>query len=82
VGHLHQFVTFCVKNGENITYYWGGAGREYGFAFVLTQSDMVFRRAQEPLDDRKTTMSYWNLLIEYNSSWARERLPGEGFFAS
>ncbi|GAU99492.1 hypothetical protein RvY_10486 [Ramazzottius varieornatus] len=64
------------KNGENITYYYGSAGREYGFAFVLKQSDMVFRRAQEPLDERRFSTSYWNLLIEYNSTWAKERLPG------
>ncbi|OWA52215.1 putative Voltage-dependent calcium channel subunit alpha-2/delta-2 [Hypsibius exemplaris] len=64
------------KNGENITYYYGGAGGEYGFAFVLTKSDQIYRRAQEPQDYRHNTTSFWNLLIEYNSTLARDKLPG------
>lgn len=36
----------------------------------------VFRRAQEPTDKTKYEKSYFNLLIEYNSELAREKLPG------
>ncbi|XP_055337095.1 voltage-dependent calcium channel subunit alpha-2/delta-3-like [Paramacrobiotus metropolitanus] len=62
------------RNNENVTYYYASAGDEYSFAFVLANSDMVFRRAQEPLDDRQNTQSYWNLLIEYNTTHARTQI--------
>jgi hypothetical protein len=35
-----------------------------------------FRRAQEPVDKSKYEKSYFNLLIEYNSTIARRELPG------
>ena len=36
----------------------------------------VFRRAQEPSDKSRYDKSYFNLLIEYNSTLARRQLPG------
>ena len=36
----------------------------------------MFRRAQEPSDKSRYDKSYFNLLIEYNSSLARGQLPG------
>ena len=59
------------------TYYYAGlSDSEYSFAFSLSDTDKVFRRAQEPTDKSPYGKSYFNLLIEYNSTVAREELPG------
>ena len=39
-------------------------------------SIQVFRRSQAPPDYNQTVNSYFNLLIEYNSTLARRQLPG------
>lgn len=36
----------------------------------------IFRRAQEPEDKTQYEKSYFNLLIEYNSTTAQEQFPG------
>ncbi|CAH1773823.1 unnamed protein product [Owenia fusiformis] len=61
------------------TYYYAAMNdSEYAFAFNLADTDKVFRRSQEPIE-RPTVpekKSYFNLLIEYNSTLARKELPG------
>ena len=36
----------------------------------------VFRRVQEPINKEEYEKSYFNLIIEYNSTIAREKYPG------
>ncbi|XP_070555607.1 voltage-dependent calcium channel subunit alpha-2/delta-2-like [Ptychodera flava] len=49
----------------------------YAFAFNLADSDMTFRRTHEPDDTlrKKLPVSYFNLLIEYDSPLGRSVLP-------
>ncbi|KAK2171035.1 hypothetical protein NP493_1112g00008 [Ridgeia piscesae] len=64
------------------TYYYAALhDSEYSFAFSFSDTDKslffeVFRRAQEPSDKSRYDKSYFNLLIEYNSTLARRQLPG------
>ncbi|XP_071499643.1 voltage-dependent calcium channel subunit alpha-2/delta-3-like [Diadema antillarum] len=48
----------------------------YSFAFNLADTDKIFRRLAEPPDRSRYNTSYFNLLIEYNSTLARQDLPG------
>ncbi|XP_013386854.1 voltage-dependent calcium channel subunit alpha-2/delta-2 [Lingula anatina] len=63
------------------TYYYGALNdSEYSFAFSLADTDQEFRRSQEPVDKTRfhapVNKSYFNLLIEYNSTVARREVPG------
>ncbi|XP_041357381.1 VWFA and cache domain-containing protein 1-like [Gigantopelta aegis] len=59
------------------TYFYGALeDAEYSFAYCLYETDMEFRRSQEPLDRSKYHQSYFNLLKEYNSTLLRKELPG------
>ena len=46
------------------------------FIKKLLTNFQIFRRAQEPKDKSNYDKSYFNLLIEYNSTHARSTLPG------
>ncbi|XP_030839369.1 voltage-dependent calcium channel subunit alpha-2/delta-3-like [Strongylocentrotus purpuratus] len=59
------------------TYYYTSLNQSvYSFAFNLADTDRSFRRLEEPPDRDRYNTSYFNLLIEYNSSLARTDLPG------
>ncbi|XP_064625749.1 voltage-dependent calcium channel subunit alpha-2/delta-2-like isoform X2 [Lineus longissimus] len=59
-----------------LEYYYASLNdSEYSFAFKLAATDKVFRRSQAPKNRNKT--SYFNLLIEYNSTKGRKALPQE-----
>ncbi|CAI9736897.1 Hypothetical predicted protein [Octopus vulgaris] len=65
------------KHGDARTYYYGALNEsEYSFAYILADTDMIFRRSQEPSDRSKYGKSYYNLLIEYRSDLSRKQLPG------
>ncbi|XP_021339819.1 uncharacterized protein LOC110441044 [Mizuhopecten yessoensis] len=69
------------KDGKARTYYYGALNEsEYSFAYSLADTDMVFRRSQEPTDRSKYTISIFNLLKEYRGNISRERLPGMAEF--
>ncbi|XP_063967969.1 voltage-dependent calcium channel subunit alpha-2/delta-3-like [Lytechinus pictus] len=59
------------------TYYYTSLNQSvYSFAFNLADTDKSFRRLEEPPDRERYNKSYFNLLIEYNSTLARKELPG------
>ncbi|XP_069125986.1 LOW QUALITY PROTEIN: voltage-dependent calcium channel subunit alpha-2/delta-2-like [Argopecten irradians] len=63
------------KDGKARTYYYGALNEsEYSFAYSLADTDMVFRRSQEPTDRSKYPDSVFNLLKEYRGNKSRERL--------
>jgi hypothetical protein len=60
------------------TYYWSPIeNTDYIFAFSLGESDEKFREVRQPKNLSKYDESFFNLLIEYNSTKAREVLPGK-----
>ncbi|CAF0942065.1 unnamed protein product [Adineta steineri] len=60
------------------TYYWSPIeNTDYVFAFSLGESDEKFREVRQPKNLSKYDESFFNLLIEYNSTKARENLPGK-----
>lgn len=60
------------------TYYWSPiANTDYIFAFSLGESDEKFREVRQPKNLSIYDESFFNLLIEYNSSKARQVLPGK-----
>ncbi|XP_050400585.1 voltage-dependent calcium channel subunit alpha-2/delta-2 [Patella vulgata] len=65
------------KGGKPRNYYYAALNNsEYSFAFSLADTDMEFRRSQEPLDRSKYDESYYNLLKEYKGRLLKERFPG------
>lgn len=65
------------KQGYPRTYYYGALEEsEYSFAYILADTDMIFRRSQEPVDRSHYGPSYYNLLLEYKSELGRKLLPG------
>ncbi|CAD5114296.1 DgyrCDS3438 [Dimorphilus gyrociliatus] len=65
------------KTFMDATYYYAALNdSEYAFAFSMADTDKTFRRAQTPVDLDNYDKSYFNLLIEYNSSTAKEAFPG------
>lgn len=69
-----QFVCFQAIG----TYYWSPIDNtDYVFAFSLGESDEKFREVRQPKNLSMYDLSFFNLLIEYNSSKAREVLPGK-----
>ncbi len=60
------------------TYYWSPIeNTDYVFAFSLGESDEKFREVRQPKNLSTYDESFFNLLIEYNSTKAREVLPGK-----
>lgn len=60
------------------TYYWSHIeNTDYIFAFSLGVSDEKFREVRQPRNLSNYDESFFNLLIEYNSTKAREILPGK-----
>ncbi|CAF0843774.1 unnamed protein product [Adineta ricciae] len=60
------------------TYYWSPIeNTDYVFAYSLGESDEKFREVRQPKDLSTYEESFFNLLIEYNSSKGREVLPGK-----
>lgn len=47
---------------------------DYAFALILSDADKTYRRLKEPREPTNAT-SYFNLLIEYNSTIVREKYP-------
>ncbi|XP_033124937.1 voltage-dependent calcium channel subunit alpha-2/delta-1-like [Anneissia japonica] len=61
------------------TYYYTSLNQsEYSFAFSLADTDSTFRRSNEPQDKSSLPMSVFNILTEYNSPLAKERLNKNG----
>lgn len=58
------------------TYYYAGvSGGQFSFAFNLDDTDMEFRRSQEPPSERRPRIySVYNALKEYNTTTARLHL--------
>lgn len=66
------------RNVQPATYYFASLeGSDYSFAYSLSDTDMSFREISEPSELDKYKKSYFNLLIEYNSTTARKELPYE-----
>ncbi|CAF2409931.1 unnamed protein product [Rotaria sp. Silwood2] len=60
------------------TYYWSPIeNTDYIFAFSLGESDEKFREVRQPKNLSMYDESFFNLLIEYNSTKARKFLPGK-----
>ncbi|CAF5144461.1 unnamed protein product, partial [Rotaria magnacalcarata] len=60
------------------TYYWSPIeNTDYAFAFSLGESDEKFREVRQPKNLSMYDESFFNLLIEYNSTKARHVLPGK-----
>jgi hypothetical protein len=60
------------------TYYWSPIeNTDYIFAYSLGESDEKFREVRQPKNLSMYDESFFNLLIEYNSTKARTFLPGK-----
>ncbi|ESO88121.1 hypothetical protein LOTGIDRAFT_165858 [Lottia gigantea] len=76
-GKTGSMTIMKAKDGKQRKYYYAALNNtEYSFAFSLAETDMEFRRSQEPVDRSKYDESYYNLLKEYKGTLLREKLPG------
>ena len=70
------FLSYCCLFLDTGTYYWSPIeNTDYVFAFSLGESDEKFREVRQPKNSSMYDESFFNLLIEYNSTKVRKILP-------